>query len=380
MRPGRRSGTSGTPSTRRTGRPCPDELREQIAAAPPRSSSRSACPSSVCPGWRRTTSSGPSPSMPGKRGCRVIHLHQRQGHGAARGRTGDARQHHGRLYPGRGGGGGAVRRTARAHRRLPHPRRRRGRQRAGGAEGRTEDGRQVAGRPWLARRGEGERGGDRRARPARICARSWIPDGAAGKPDGALAPARDDPPGRGASRNGAGRRSGPGPAWTATTLEELYRRLQFRSLLRELLEGTEGGPATGDSPGNASAEAGPDDRPAADASADEAIVRDGADRRSLRPVDGTDRGGRRSSPSTPRPPASTTWKRGWSGSRSRSHPGREHTSRSRTAIPGAPDQLDEERVLGALRPVPGRSEAAQDWPQPQVRHERAREPRHRDGR
>ena len=67
----------------------------------------------------------------------------------------------------------------------------------------------------------------------------------------------------------------------------------------------------------------------------------------------------------------------WSGSRSRSRPGRPATSRSRTATPGAPDQLDRERCSPRSRRWFADPARAQRRPELQVRPARAREPRHR---
>ena len=83
-----------------------------------------------------------------------------------------------------------------------------------------------------------------------------------------------------------------------------------------------------------------------------------------------------SSASTPRPPASIRCRRGSSACRSRSSRATRATSRSRTAIAGAPDQLPLDAVLARLEPWfddPAREEAR---PERQVRPARARQSRH----
>ena len=109
------------------------------------------------------------------------------------------------------------------------------------------------------------------------------------------------------------------------------------------------------------------------------FVRDGAHRGSLRPVDGPDRGGGvlrlRHRDDEPR-------LRGRAGRRGRprDRPRRGGLRPVRAPLPRGAGPA--RRGTGARRapPAPRGSGPAQDRSQPQVRHERPREPRHRDGR
>ena len=133
-------------------------------------------------------------------------------------------------------------------------------------------------------------------------------------------------------------------------LEALYRRLQFRTLLRELLEGTEGGPATGVGPGNATAEAGPDDGPAADASVGEAsyetVLTEEAFGRWMERLESADLF------SFDTETTSLDYMEARVvGVALAVAPGEGAYVPFGHHYPGAPEQLGEERVLGALRPL-----------------------------